>query len=257
MAIAIENASIGTPIKLGTSASTIAYTTNATVASGSTIAVVMGYVGVTVNSVSDNSGNGYTWTIDKKQANGSPEVAIASLYASSGLASGTVITANLSASSNVRQMAGISWIGGATSSILDQSNSRIDFGAATWSTGSITPVVSDSIVLGAFVDFGNGSSQTSAPDSGWTEWLDQFDSDMTLTSVYNIVADTTARNPSGAFTGNTGGGDQAGVTANYKAAAGGGTNITIQPGASIITASIVSPPLPRPVNPFSEVNLRM
>jgi hypothetical protein len=214
--IVVENLSIGTPLNSGSGGTTGTITTNVACAAGATIVLVAYSVNGHIASAADNSGNGYTWAVDRFQNNGANNVGFASLYASAGLASGTVITVTYDVSTSVRIIAGMSWTGGASASRLDQQNSGTAFGSgAPWGTPSITPTVSASIVCAAYSDFGTSGPMTSTPTAPWLEWADLNNSDSTVTAVYQIVADMTARSGAGTWSKSTVG-DQCSLIVNYK-----------------------------------------
>ena len=198
MALAVTNPSLGTPLNADTGSTTGQMTTNVAVAAGDyAYAFVYGHQAIT--SVTDNSGNGYTWVLDKVINNGaSLTIAVYRTYASAGLASGTVITVTWAASSNVRMICGCSVGGELAASPLDQQDSSISFGSGTaWGSSSITPTATPSIVFGLMG--GNGdANQSSTPDAGWTELFDlKSTTPDHFTVVYQIVTGLSARNPSG------------------------------------------------------------
>lgn len=248
MAIAIDQVLVGFA---NTGANTsVNVTTTAPVAAGGRIVVfVTGSQAVT--SITDSNGN--TYAQDKSQANGDTS-SIWSAHSSSQLATSSTITVNYASSSNPCRVVVSSFTGIATSSALDQSNSRTAFNEDAWSTSSITPTVANTVVIG-FFSSGGGSASTSAPDTGWTE-LYEFNASNPTTSVYQVVSDTTARNPSGTWASSQSGADQIGITVNYKSSAGG-TDATVTAAVSSATAAVVAPPKPRPAAPFSEINVRM
>ncbi len=224
MAIAIGSANIGTLNGSGGASTTGVLTTTGTVSAGGT--VILACLGGTAPSGAvDNSGLGYgAWALDKQWTN-TNYVFIMSMYCSGGLASGTQITITWAGATGTRMAQALWYSGGTSSSRLDQNAGRAAFGeGAAWTTGSITPSEANTIVFGVYSAAGD-SGQSSTADSGWTEWADfsgANNSSDWLTAVYQIVPNTSARNPSGVMGINSGIPDQAGVTVNYKAGTASG-----------------------------------
>ena len=214
MAIALDQAIVGS--NSSGAATSLVITTSATVAAGARI-VVFVHGSVSVSGVTDANGN--TYAQDRAQANGDT-CSIWSAHSASSLTSGSSITITYSASSNPCNANASSFTGVATSSALDQVNSRAPFNETSWSTSSITPTVANTVVVG-YTRSGGGAAATSTPDAGWSELFDTGASSP-RTGVYQVVSDTAARNPSGVWSVSQTGADQVGITVNYKEAVGGG-----------------------------------
>jgi len=226
MSLAIERASIGTPLNSGTTSTTAILTTDVSVAPGSQIEVIV-YGHTQPTTVTDNSGNGYVWTKDKEH-NNNLWIAVFRTIATAGLASGTVITATYASTSNTRFMCGSSFSGGVASSPLDAVPvSQSYFGAGgtppiPWVGPTLTPGVSPTIVFGIFAGIGQ-AGQSSTPTSPWIQLFDLANANNDhLVVMYQIVTGLTARTPGGQFAVTDGAEDEAGITLNYKEGVGGG-----------------------------------
>lgn len=165
MAITIDQAAIGTPVALGTSSTTVAITTNVTIAAGALIIVTAGCDPPAL-SVDSCSGGGLTWTKDvgAKQSQASAETAaIFSAPAPSGLASGTTITVTLQAASSSRWIGGISVLGADTSaSRIDGTPPASHEGSTTaWSSTSYTVAAGTIIVAATTYDINQAGTATS------------------------------------------------------------------------------------------------
>lgn len=214
MAIALDQANVGSATS--GAATSLVITTGAQAAAGSRIVVFI-HGSQTVSSVTDSNGNTYAQA--RAQANGD-NCAIWSAHSASALASSSSITITYSASSNPCNANAASFTGVASASALDQVNSRAPFNETSWSTSSITPTEANTVVLG-FTRSGAGAAATSTPDAGWSELFDTGGGSP-RTAVYQVVGDTTARNPSGVWSVAQSGASQVGITVNFKQAAGGG-----------------------------------
>lgn len=171
MAITIDQSAIGTAVALGTSASTVAITTNVTIAAGALIILAAGCdpPAASVDSCSDNGAGGtLSWTKDVggKQSQASAEtIGIFSAPAPSGLASGTVITVTLQAASSSR------WVGGFSVLGADTSASRVDGSApakhesagssTAWSSTSYTVAAGTIIAAATAFDINHPATATS------------------------------------------------------------------------------------------------
>jgi hypothetical protein len=214
MAIAIDQVTLGA--NTSGASSTIVLTTSAQAAAGSRITVFV-HGTQTVTSVTDSNGN--TYALDRGQTNGGSRGEVWSAHSASALASGSSITVTYSASSNPCYVSASSFTGVLSASAVDQVNSRSTFNSTSWNTGSITPAVSPTVVVGFFAS-GGAAASTSTPDGGWTELQDASSGSNCRTAVYQIVSDTSARNPSGVWAVSQSGADQIGITVNYKEASG-------------------------------------
>lgn len=251
MAIAIDQASIGTLIQDSGSTS-ITLTTSATVASGGFIVIHAGGFGggTTLSSV---SGGGLTWTVDYSPA--SSDTGIASAQAPSGLAAGAEITATFGASVAARIIGGTSFTGVKASSPVDGSGSTGSAGGPSWTSGSYA-ILAGSVLIGAGWSFNSGSSHS--PGSPALEAWESVSSgdDYGRSLVYRIESSAGSYTVGGTWGG--GGGTAYHAAIAYQAAAGG-TDATVALTGFRATgsASVVAPPRPRPAHPYSEINLRM
>lgn len=183
MAIAIDQANVG-EVAADTAGSTIVLTTSATVVAGALI--VLTITCVNPQTVSSVSGGGLTWTIDKQgTGGGSSQVAIVSAPAPAGLASGTVITVNLSASTaGGRSCFATSFTGVLPVSPVGTTNGPIATSASTaWATGSTT-IAAGSLLIACSSDF--TSLQTSTPTAPSIEAHDAGSGGFSQTTCYRI-----------------------------------------------------------------------
>ena len=171
MAISIP-ASIATPITPGTTGSTMALTTNASVASGGKVWVFVTWFHSTVTLTSVGDGGSTVFTIDHQSKNGSTGVAIVSADYPTGFASGGTLTATFSAASAADQQmaafystgvlsgtdAGYGAIGGSNNS------------STSWDAGATT-VLNGDILIGVS-KFEDSLPTTSTPTGGNTELAD-------------------------------------------------------------------------------------
>jgi hypothetical protein len=212
MAIALDRASLGT--NNSGAATSLVITTSATAAAGSRI-VVFVYGSTAVSGVTDTNGN--TYAQDRTHTN-TNICSQWSTHSASELTSGSTITVTYGSSSNPCMAGASSFTGVLSASAVDQVNSVGNFPPATaWNTSSITPTVSPSLVTG-FRLSGGAAAATSTPDAGWTELHDFSRDSNNMTTVYQIVSDTAARNPSGVFSVSQSGAIGIGLTVNYKEA---------------------------------------
>jgi hypothetical protein len=161
MPIAVDQVNVG-EFALDSSASTIAVTTSATVASGGFIVLYFTWVGPSV-TLSSVSGGGLTWTIDKQgESTGlDPDCdgAIVSAPAPAGLASGTTITGTLSAATvGGCSVAATSFTGVLTPGSVDTTAGPSDYTTTAW-TVSMTTSGSAVLVAGA-MDFHTSDTST-------------------------------------------------------------------------------------------------
>jgi hypothetical protein len=224
MALAIDQTTIG--LTAAGSASSIVITTSAAAAAGSRILVFIHVSNVTVSSIADTNGN--TYALDRGHTNGSNRGEVWSAHSASAFASSSTITVTLSGTSNPTYASASSFTGVPTSSAVDQVNSRSATNSNSWTTGSITPAVTPSLVVG-FFHSGGGLGSSSTPDGGWLELQDATSGSNNRTAVYQIVSDTSARNPSGVFANSQSGADQLGITVNYKESEGGAASVLVVP----------------------------
>lgn len=227
MAITVSHASIGTPINLTNSASTIALTTNVAIAAGDFIVVGFGWAdqGTTLNSV---AGGGLSWTVDEQVQHTDAIFdccGIASAQAPSGLASGTTITATLSAACTERIAGGASFTGVASSSPIDTHNHGQDSvggsGSNTWSSGNVSLLASSMLV-----SIGYGENTTnSTPVSGTEAWQAFTSHSEGGAMNYNIATTAGTYVNSGTWSAVT---RWCFCNVAYKAAAGGGGGPTVK-----------------------------
>lgn len=190
MAIAVDQASLGTTATVA-SATTIVLTTTAAVAVGGFIVLFIGWENAGTVTVSV-AGGGLTWAVDVqgKHDSQNPHSAIATAQAPAGLASSTAITATFSSTSTGRAIAGSSFTGIATASALDAATAPVaGGGGTTWTTPNVTTTNADDLLVG-MQHASNAAGPTSAIDSPATE-LHDFSSDFDLTTTgYRIVTST-------------------------------------------------------------------
>ena len=243
MAIAIDKANLGTT-HINTSASTIAVTTTQAVVSNGFIVATFGWAsnGVTLSSVADNSGSPLTWTVVSQIQHptaGFDACGVAYAQAPSGLPSGTVITATLSASSIERCGGAMSFTGVATSTPVDTTSTVTDGGSAStaWSTGNVAVAAGSVLVTAAW-----GESQTgSTPSSGTEAYEANVTADtIGLVAHYRIEAADTPIANAGTWNTST---RWCTASAAFKAAAGGGGtngNVTAVPMKKTALMPVVS-----------------
>lgn len=217
MAITLDQATVFFGNDGGVGDNPAVFTTTGTVASGAYV-----FVAICSNllpSAVTVGGTSATKARDQQQTD------FASLWyvlKSSGMSSGASISVSFAAVPNFCEAAAFSFTGLATSSVLDQVNSQGATASGTaWSTSSITPTASPSLVVG-YANFFS-SDIRSTPDTGWTELFDGFQFNL-FQIVYQVVSDTAARNPSGVLASNPGVVDRRAVTANFLDAAAGGSS---------------------------------
>ena len=168
MAWAVDRASLGPAAGDSGTSTTVALTTNVTVASGAWIEVgVFSFGSSTVTGVADN-GPGLTWTNVAQFANGSTRAAKFRAYAASGMASGTVITGTYSATTQYRGMGGTSFAGGASNSVIEATTSASGSTAA-WSASPTAARAGDLVTVVANL---NNVSGSDTPDANSTEGFD-------------------------------------------------------------------------------------
>lgn len=247
---------IGTPTSIGsatdTGTATLQLTTTGTAVVGDTILIFAGSRGNQVSSVADSAGN--TYAIDVQAVNGIATAAVIRARVTSQLTAGGTITITYDTSA-LYYMMGAVVVSGLDATPLDQTQNTGAFGATSWTSGSTaTTTVADELI------FGGGAAgfvaTTSTPGASQTELFDLQSTSNTYACNYRIVSSTGAYEISGTW--GAGPSEQVAVVATYKAAAGG-TNATVDMTGVLAaaTAASVAPPKPRPVAPFSEINVRM
>lgn len=202
MAIAIDQANAGTAVNDATGTS-LAVSTSQAVASSGFIVVSVGWWDTTV-TLSSVSGGGLTWAIavQGKHPSQNWQQAIAYAQAPSGLASGTTITANFSATTPGRQIGVLSFTGVATSSPVDVTAAVNTTGASTWTTGNMTILAGSVIVATSHADGGGATtSTTTAPSIEALDWSDGANTSQT--TAYRIEASAGTYAVAGTWTGTT------------------------------------------------------
>jgi hypothetical protein len=229
-----RDANLGTNSINNVAGTTITLTTGAAAASNTEVLVgvfTASDAAATV-SVADNSGNGYTWAqIGDYATTGGHRISIFGTYATSGLASGTVITATVSVSLNYKMICGVSYNGVASSSATDVTNTRATSNETTWSGAAVTTTNANDLIFGLDHTTGAGTP-TSAPGTDWTEVHDfSIAAQVSLTTVERIVAATSTYTPTGTWSSSQSGAVQVHVTISLKEASGG---ISTKAGKGII-----------------------
>jgi hypothetical protein len=220
MAITVDKANIGT-FTADAAANTIALVTNQAIAAGALIVVAAGdwATNAELNTISDNSGNGYTWSVDKSGAAGAgaEHVFLGSTYATNGLASGTTITFTFAdATPQARAAGGISFLGVKSTSYVDGTPLGPTVSATTaWDSGNAT-LAAGSVIVGA--NFQTGFTANAAAVG--TEAFEAYDVPDTygVACVYQIGTSAGTYNVSGTLTG---AGNSQNIAVAYLAAAGG------------------------------------
>lgn len=161
---------------IAATSTTIAFTTTAAVAVGGFIVLeVSWYSGATLNSV---AGGGLTWFVAAQGAGTSDVTAhtgIAWAQAPAGLASGTTITATLSATSIDRTIGGGSFTGVATSSPVDTTSGPTNGTTAAWASASTAIAAGSLLVAVNFMTGFTGPTNTVTAPSA--EIVDRTDTD--------------------------------------------------------------------------------
>lgn len=199
----------------GSGSSSFSFTTTNTVASGAFIVVGIGYFPSPSVSVSSVSGGSLSWTVDKAAAGetgsfpgGGTTVGIASAQAPSGLASGTVITCNLSGTSDPDVViGGASFTGVKTSSPVDGTPPLVtgtDGSGAGWATTSQS-LSAGSLLVGMCYEPLSGGGLTNTPTAPAAELFDTSDSILGAgVMVYRIEPSAGSYNLAGTWSGNAG-----------------------------------------------------
>lgn len=154
MAVTVDKLGICTPVTVGTSGTTIPFTTNVVIAANTVIVIAI-FGDPPATNLTGVVGGGLTWTVDKigVSSNASAEfVALCSAVCVAGLASGTTITPTYNVATSSRMAGGMSLLG------VDLSASRLDgvppakadMIGQPWASNSCT-VAQDSVLVGASV----------------------------------------------------------------------------------------------------------
>jgi hypothetical protein len=212
----VDKASLGTNQGAGGTATTITLTTTNAVASGAWIFVGVSHfnASATFSSLS-NTGAAVTWTNVQLANNGGVRSALIKGDASSGLASGSVITATFSATTNERRICASSFTGGTGVT----NNQATTTGATTAWSVSPTILGTDLVVASASLD----TLSSSTPDANSTELQDFIHTGTSTAILYYRI-------------GGTGVGGTWANAANWAAAggsfadsAGGATSTVVHP----------------------------
>jgi hypothetical protein len=202
MAIALDQ-NLGST-SAGASAATIVLTTSQAAASGTLVTVFLGSTAQLPSAVSDNSGNGYTWTVEQTQNNGASNSGIAWTLATAGLASGTQITGTYAASTANRTIGAASFTGVATSSPVDVKNGRSHFGTG-WAGTSLNSTGDNYLLVSVSHQGAGTGSPTSTSAANYNEIHDlALSSASAMTTVYRVLGAAGAYNASGTWTDSTG-----------------------------------------------------
>jgi len=138
-------------------------TTTAAAAPGSRVFVFVNWKNAS-RTLASVTGGGLTWTIDRQAQDARNfHGAIASGTAPTGLAAGTVITANFSGPVTKGLIAAASFTGIASASPLDASGSNVQAGVAAW-TASVTTTNANDLVLGWSGINAQATSTATAPN---------------------------------------------------------------------------------------------
>lgn len=220
MAIAIDQATIGTGSTSG-SGTTQVLTTSQAVASGGFIVLLVAWYGsgITLSSV---GGGSLTWAIDaqgKNATDSSAGIAIVSAQAPSGLASSTNITATFSGTVSARGVWGMSFTGVASSSALDVAGTIQTAGTQAWSTGTLAGVQDNGVVVAGSWRTSGGESNTITGPAVETHDFELATTDDAC-GGYKILTTGGSVSVAGTWTGS---GTHSSIGAAYKVAAAGNT----------------------------------
>lgn len=211
---------IGTPVAVGQSGSvgagsTVTATLTGAVPSGALVLFALTWSGADTKSLADN-GAGLTYAIDKTQALSTHRLSLGSAQAPAGLASGTVVTATVPASSNNLHLAVAYCTGLATSSVLDQTNGGSDAGgASTWNTGNVTTTVADELLWGACFKDSDTADNTATTGTELQEW-NNGNAQTNICTLYDIKSATGTYSLAGSWGADTA--EQIYAIASYKIA---------------------------------------
>lgn len=225
MAIAAST-SLGTA-NTDNSQAALSFNTNAIVPAGALLIIFSGWW-IGTNPTLTVSGGSLTWVNDQTFNSGSPHVGISRALAPSGLSSGTTITRTMGSATNGNFIGGFYITGEDQASPTTGGVGTASGSTAAWTSGSITPGVANSIVVGVNYSDAGATGNASAPTSGWTELFDVNDplpAGTTFTAVYQIGT-SGALNPGGTWTN---AGAWVGCSAAYKPAADAGPRVTFNP----------------------------
>lgn len=225
---------IGTPVSLGsqastTNVSTTVLTTSAGVTAGDSIIVQFGMDSSTrtLSSVTDSAGN--TYNIDQGGSTTGRRMYIASCHNANALASGQTITATTdAATSSQRTVSAFTVSGLATSSTLDKVNNNSGT-SATWTSGATgTLSQADELAVGACW---HQSANAHTPDSGWSEAFDISSGLRRHVVQYQVTSATTSLT-AGATNSPSSSGSYAAAIATYKGSGGGPVALSLSSAAT-------------------------
>ena len=148
MAWAVDRTSIGSPASASGAATTVALTTNVTVASGAWIYLAISWF-TNSTPLASVAGGGLTWSIASQVQNGSQGVALARAYAPSGLASATAITATWGGSVSFRGICGSSFTGGSSSHTPQDPSTAT--GSSNTHTNTVTTSTANALIVEAAI----------------------------------------------------------------------------------------------------------
>jgi hypothetical protein len=162
------------------------------------------------------SGGGLTWSVDVQARDASSNHgAIASAYAPSGLASGTLITATFSGSVGHGLMAASSFTGIAPTTALDATGTNTQGGVSGW-TASVTTTTANDVILGWSSIDRSATSTPTAPNVEMHDLGDQWFNEYS-TSVYRIDSTPGTKVVNGTWSAGAGSTANVTVAAAYKA----------------------------------------
>jgi hypothetical protein len=153
VAIAVDKASIGGATQGPATGTSFGFTTNQVVASSGFIVVIVSWF-LENTTLSNISGGGLTWAIDRQGVNptaAQQNIALCSAQAPSGLASGQTLTANFSGSSQGITISGMSFTGVKTSAAEDVDTATAGNNTTNWATNSAS-IAAGSVLVGAAVN---------------------------------------------------------------------------------------------------------
>lgn len=131
-------------------AATIAVATDTSVAAGDTVVAVVAWYGSgTLNGL---SGGGLTWTVHVTSGGTAHRIALASAHAPTGLASGTTVTATLSASRDARSIRLVSVADVAATDPADGTDSQPSTNTPAWA-GTVSPSGPAVVLSAPWYDF--------------------------------------------------------------------------------------------------------
>lgn len=246
-------ASIGTPVSdTDNQATSIALTTNVTVASGNWIYVGVSWYnpGVTASVADNGAGGTLTWTQVGSTQNGGVDadrhIAIFRAYAPSGLASGRTVTATFSGNAYGRALFGSHFSGGASGAGLDGtpagSNSN---STSTFNPGNVTLAATDSLLVA--VGWADGWQSTTSTAVTGTEAVD-FNNSGTFNNaawvmLYRLPGASGAQGVSSTFSGSASFSPEwLGITAGFAVGSAGTGHTDDEDDTASVTDAVAKAP---------------